>query len=62
VSAVPVIPASIATPAQLDAWIEEAAPQARSMADRLRLIAAVIERAGEIGERQRAAAGAGDNA
>lgn len=55
-SAVPTIPAEIVTAPQLDLWIDEQAPMAVSPAARMRLIAVVIERAAEIGARQRAMA------
>lgn len=54
-SAVPVIPVDVRTLEQLDAWIDRSAHEADSFAARLRFAVAVMDRAVEIGERQRAA-------
>lgn len=52
-SAVPVIPDSVSSPEALDAWIDAHAGETVTMADRMRFAAAIMERAGEIGDRQR---------
>ena len=52
-SAIPQIPAAVVTLPQLDAWIDTNAPKAAGFAARLRMMVAVMDRAGEIGARQR---------
>lgn len=59
-SALPIIPPTVRTLEQLDAWIEGAAPRCdespnagERQAARMRLAVAVMDRAGEIGARQR---------
>lgn len=53
-NAIPEIPASVASLEQLDRWIEANAAQPQTLAERLRFAVAVMDRAVEIGERQRA--------
>jgi len=53
VSAIPTIPASIVTLPQLDAWIDAHAANAADFAARRRMMVAVMDRAAEIGARQR---------
>jgi hypothetical protein len=53
VSAIPQIPAAVRTVEQLDAWIvQNAARHSGTMADRLRLLVAVLDRIAEIRARQ----------
>lgn len=42
-SAIPAIPAAIVTHEQLDRWIDRAAPEADTMAKRMRLAVAVMD-------------------
>lgn len=58
-SAIPQIPAGVDTIDKLDRWIEAAAPtcdrapnEGARLANRLRMLVAVMDRAGEIGARQ----------
>ena len=52
-SAIPDIPAAVRSIDQLDAWIDANAPAAATMAQRLRLHVAVMDRAAAIGREQR---------
>ena len=52
-SAIPQIPAGVRTIEQLDRWIDAEAPRADTLAKRLRFTVAVMDRAAEIGRRQR---------
>ncbi len=56
--AIPKIPPEIMTLDRLDRWIDREAPMADGLAARLRMHVAVMDRAAEIGRRQREVAAA----